>query len=221
MRKMFVAEGPDFAGKTTVLNLVEKYLSTEYKFDRTYEPGGTVYSMILRDAMKDTMGLSNLAYLFGMLSARADHLTQRIIPSFADSDFVLCDRFDLSTFVYQVYYQKDTDKYQQLLDIFISTRQALMNDTEIEIHYILLDVSSKVAGERRAAACTNRDRETSDQIEKTYSDHEKLRSGYQEALKIIPDMPSCPSKKYCINTDDLTPEQSAGLIKDYIKKQLE
>lgn len=99
-----VVEGPDGAGKTTLV----KYLARQLRrrgLDvlEVREPGGTPLAERARRAVLDPrLAASPSAELFLLLAARADLVTKVIRPALAAGRVVLSDRFELSTAAYQV-----------------------------------------------------------------------------------------------------------------------
>ncbi len=99
-----VVEGPDGAGKTTLV----KYLARQLRRQgldvlEVREPGGTPLAERARRAVLDLrLAASPLAELFLLLAARADLVSKVIRPALAAGRVVLSDRFELSTAAYQV-----------------------------------------------------------------------------------------------------------------------
>lgn len=101
---MFVFDGSNGAGKTTVIKGVEKYLTLK-GFDvlLTREPGGTPIGEKIRDVILDAttpeMCYMTELMLFG--AGRAQHVQEKIIPALAQGKIVISDRFDAATFSFQ------------------------------------------------------------------------------------------------------------------------
>jgi dTMP kinase len=100
-----VVEGPDGAGKTTLVKrLGERLRSAGVEVVEVREPGGTEAAEHARKGAFDpSLDASPLAELFFVLAARADLVTKVIQPALAASRFVLSDRYELSTEAYQVH----------------------------------------------------------------------------------------------------------------------
>lgn len=103
----FIAiEGMDGSGKTTLIERLRKTLLTvpgpAYRFTR--EPGGTSAGESIRGILLDdslSADADGKTQLLGFFYARAHHL--RMIRSFRKNGIaVITDRFDGSTFAYQV-----------------------------------------------------------------------------------------------------------------------
>lgn len=98
-------EGPDGAGKTTQLSLLSRYLDDrDILHHCTREPGGTPGAEAIRNLIFDSRhNLVPRAELLLFAAARAQHVEERIVPLLEKGIWVLCDRFTLSTLVYQGY----------------------------------------------------------------------------------------------------------------------
>lgn len=99
-----VIEGPDGAGKSTLVEGLTRRLKARGVDPLVVrEPGGTPLAEEARRlAFDPAFGASPGAELFLMLAARADLVSKVIRPALAGGQFVLSDRFDLSTEAYQI-----------------------------------------------------------------------------------------------------------------------
>ena len=112
MRKqgLFITiEGPEGAGKTTILQIVAKELNEMgYPVVTTREPGGIPISEKIRDIILDKnhteMDPKTEALLYA--ASRRQHLVQKILPALKEGSIVLCDRFVDASLVYQGYARK-------------------------------------------------------------------------------------------------------------------
>ncbi|TXK90300.1 dTMP kinase, partial [Parageobacillus sp. SY1] len=102
--RFFSFEGPDGAGKTTMITKLESFLR-EKGFDvlLTREPGGVriaeeIRSIILNPKHTEMDGRTE-ALLYA--AARRQHLLEKIIPAIKAGKIVLCDRFVDSSLAYQ------------------------------------------------------------------------------------------------------------------------
>lgn len=104
MTAFIVFEGPDGTGKTTQLEgLVQALRSEGLRVLLTHEPGGTSLGSALREILLHGERISTEAAALLFAADRAEHL-ERVIRPALDSetyDVVLCDRFVLSSLVYQ------------------------------------------------------------------------------------------------------------------------
>jgi dTMP kinase len=111
-------EGGEGAGKSTQITRLKTYLeSLGQSVVVTREPGGSpgaekIRAMLLSGGAKD-LGPRGEAMLFA--AARADHVDTTIKPALERGDWVLCDRYADSTWVYQGEAGVDRD-YLKLLE---------------------------------------------------------------------------------------------------------
>lgn len=103
--RFITIEGGEGAGKTTLINHIEKtLLSWGFSVVKTREPGGTVLGNEIRSWLLNhhqTIKISAKAELLMFLAARAQHIEEVIAPAIAEGKVVLCDRFNDSTIAYQ------------------------------------------------------------------------------------------------------------------------
>lgn len=99
-------EGPDGAGKTSVINQIKHDLVTQLGADQvmyTREPGGNRISEQIRRVLFDnrntTMDGRTEALLFA--AARRQHIVSEIIPALNAGQVILCDRYVDSSIAYQ------------------------------------------------------------------------------------------------------------------------
>ena len=102
---MFITfEGPDGAGKSTIIKLVhEKLLQDGFNIVLTREPGGTPIAEKIRDIILDNSNQALDARTEALLYAasRRQHLVEKIWPALKEGKVVLCDRFLDSSLAYQ------------------------------------------------------------------------------------------------------------------------
>ncbi len=99
-------EGCEGSGKSTQLGKLKEYLEKGgYEFSVTREPGGTEISERVREIILDgnetRMTAETEALLFA--AARAQHVSEKILPEKAAGKIVVCDRYIDSSFAYQAY----------------------------------------------------------------------------------------------------------------------
>lgn len=102
--KFIVLEGIDGSGKTTQLKLLgDKLTDRGLPVLYTREPGGTRIGEKIREILlnPEYSELVPRAEAFLYAAARAQHVTQVILPSLAEGKIVLCDRFLDSSLAYQ------------------------------------------------------------------------------------------------------------------------
>ncbi len=102
---MFVVfEGVDGAGKTTQLTKCESWLIEKgYDVAQCHDPGSTALGNRIRQLLLDRgeTSIDDSAEMFLFMAARAQLVTEFIRPALNRGQIVLCDRFLLSTVVYQ------------------------------------------------------------------------------------------------------------------------
>ena len=134
-----VPEGGDYAGKTTVVNYLKR-VHPEFVYNR--EPGGVGFSQLVRelvlsDSAKDADVLTKF-HLFW--ASRAENVAKIIRPALEAGKVVISDRFDASTYAYQI------GENPELESLFWESRKACLQG--ITPIYLDFDVSPEVAQER-------------------------------------------------------------------------
>lgn len=102
--KFIVFEGMDGSGKTTQLALIAEWLKgkTARPIVCTREPGDTVLGKKIRELILNNE-IDGLTELLLFNADRRQHVTEVIMPALQSGAIVLCDRFTMSTRVYQGY----------------------------------------------------------------------------------------------------------------------
>lgn len=104
--RFIVLEGPDGAGKTTHLELLKKQLERRGVKTRTVrEPGGTIGGEKIRAVLLGGKAdhLTAVTETFLFQAARAQLVHEVIRPALERGEWVLTDRYWLSTMIYQGY----------------------------------------------------------------------------------------------------------------------
>ncbi len=99
-------DGVDGAGKSTQIQLVTQWLREQNRqVTNCRDPGGTPGGDRIRHLLLDrsTGHLSALTETFLYMASRCQLVSEVIRPALERGDIVLCDRFVLSTVVYQGY----------------------------------------------------------------------------------------------------------------------
>lgn len=96
-------EGGEGAGKTTLIEEIERHLSNKgYPVLKAREPGGTVLGEKIRAFLLQEKGpISPYAELCLFLASRSQHIFEVIQPALDAKKIVLCDRFNDSSIAYQ------------------------------------------------------------------------------------------------------------------------
>lgn len=106
MRGLFITfEGIDGCGKTTQLNLLDKYLKEKgQEVVTTKEPGAKGLGEKIREILLNYDGeVSSNCESFLFLADRAQHIDTMVKPALEAGKIVLCDRHTDSTIAYQGY----------------------------------------------------------------------------------------------------------------------
>ncbi|MFD3158635.1 dTMP kinase [Haloimpatiens sp. FM7330] len=101
---LITLEGPDGSGKTTQIQLLEEYLKQKgFEIIKTREPGGTPISEKIRNIILDNRNteMSDMCEALLYAASRAQLVNEIIKPSIEEGKIVICDRFVLSSIVYQ------------------------------------------------------------------------------------------------------------------------
>ena len=99
-----VIEGGDGAGKSTQIKKLAEHFGD--KMILTREPGGTEYAEAIRElALKHPLaGNADGKTLFMLMwGSRAEHMNHLVVPALNEGKIVVSDRFDSSTFAYNIY----------------------------------------------------------------------------------------------------------------------
>jgi len=169
--KFIVIEGLDGAGKTLMISMLKEVLP-ENKFLFTREPGGThfaekIRSIMSSDESREVGGESMFCLVW---SARVDHFKNKILPALDKGINVITDRFDLSTFAYQIY----GEDLPRLEGLFFEVREVFLKE-HLPDAYIFLDVPVEECLKRMSES-----KRKLDQFDKRGIDfHEKVLKGYQ------------------------------------------
>lgn len=172
-------EGPEGAGKTTVMQDVFEQLQSEgYDLISTREPGGIRISERIREIILDNefteMDGRTEALLYA--AARRQHLVEKIEPALAQGKIVLCDRFVDASLAYQGYARGlGIDEVLSINEFAIGK---LMPDLTL-----YFDVDPEI-GLNRIAKNDNRELNRLDVESLAF--HQAVRTGYQEVVKRYP-----------------------------------
>ncbi|WP_394547693.1 dTMP kinase [Priestia aryabhattai] len=97
-------EGPEGAGKTTIIHMVQQKLTQDgYNIVLTREPGGIRIAEQIREIILNPSNTEMDARTEALLyaAARRQHLVEKVIPELNKGNIVLCDRFIDSSLAYQ------------------------------------------------------------------------------------------------------------------------
>ncbi|MCF6411945.1 dTMP kinase [Pseudalkalibacillus salsuginis] len=172
-------EGPEGAGKTTIIKQIEKELSKRMSVLCTREPGGIdiaeqIRSVILNPENTKMDGRTE-ALLYA--AARRQHLVEKVIPALEEGKLVLCDRFIDSSLAYQGF-----ARGLGIEEVYSINRFATEDRTpDLTIYF---DLSPEV-GLSRIADNDQREKNRLD-LEKMEF-HRQVQEGYKRVLSLFPD----------------------------------
>ncbi len=169
---MFITmEGPEGAGKTTILQLLGEALQKEgYAVLLTREPGGIPISEQIRKVIlnKENTAMDSRTEALLYTAARRQHLVEKIIPALEQGMIVLCDRFIDSSLAYQGH-ARGVD-----MDEIYSINKFAIGDFMPDVT-VYFDIDP-VEGLKRISL--NQDREVNRLDLEELHFHEKVREGY-------------------------------------------
>lgn len=178
--KFIVLEGGEGSGKTSLLIALKEILGD--KIVTTREPGGSPYAEAIRAVTiknplaKTAPTETTLCLMFG---ARFDNVVNQIKPALDTGVHVIADRFDASSYTYQVHSQSGG----QLDKLFWELRKRLVTIPDL---YVFIDVDPK-EGIRRASHRNQSLGKEYDHFDDRELDfHKKVRDGYLEFFKKVP-----------------------------------
>ncbi|GAA0320986.1 dTMP kinase [Bacillus carboniphilus] len=172
-------EGPEGAGKTTILKMVAEHFQDQYSIVTTREPGGIKIAEKIREVILNPehteMDSKTEALLYA--AARRQHLVEKVIPALDAGKIVLCDRFIDASLVYQGYARGIG--IQEVLEINQFAIENLMPDATF-----YFDIRPEVGMERIEK---HKGREVNRLDLETMDFHKRVREGYLLVAGQFPD----------------------------------
>ncbi|MBV7435518.1 dTMP kinase [Cardiobacteriaceae bacterium TAE3-ERU3] len=158
--RFIVIDGSEGAGKSTQINYIRDWLSEHHiDFWLTREPGGTAVGEQVRNILLNPANTIDAdAELLLMMAARRQHLSAEILPRLSRGQWVICDRFNDSTYAYQGY-----GRGINITRIAELERWA-MPDVEPDLR-LIMSVSPEIAMQRLDQRNTHKDRFEQEQAE--------------------------------------------------------
>ncbi len=202
-------EGPECAGKTTQIRMLQEYF-TKKNIDTvvTREPGGTVIGEELRKIVKHHVGETAVvdeAEVLLFAASRAQHVRKVIIPALSSGINVICDRYSDSTMAYQGYGRGLDLSFIAMLNRFATA--GCMPDLTF-----VLDLTAEESSER----IINREETLflEDRIESAeLSFHKRVRQGFLEIARQEPERVKIIS---AVQPKEAIHGQIIGLLKNVI-----
>lgn len=169
-------EGPEGAGKTTVISTIGERLEREgKKVLLTREPGGIKIAEAIREVILDTENVEMDAKTEALLyaAARRQHLVEKVIPALAEGYIVLCDRFIDSSLAYQGVARGIG------IDEILKINQFAIGETMPDLT-IFFDIDPE---EGLARVLGNEAREQNRLDREQLSFHKRVYAGYEEVIR--------------------------------------
>ncbi|MGG3573676.1 dTMP kinase [Bacillus gobiensis] len=169
-------EGPEGAGKTTILQKVKERLEKDgHSVIATREPGGIdiaeqIRQVILKEE-NTAMDAKTEALLYA--AARRQHLVEKVLPELKSGKIVLCDRFIDSSLAYQGFARGLG------IDEVYSINQFAIGDAMPDLT-IYFDIDPE-EGLKRIEESSHREKNRLDL--ETIEFHKRVQQGYQEVIK--------------------------------------
>ncbi|GEN27501.1 thymidylate kinase [Halovibrio variabilis] len=182
--RFITLEGGEGVGKSTNVSFVAECLEAQgLEVVRTREPGGTARGEAIRALLLDPAPQEPLhvdAELLLMFAARAQHLTEKILPALARGAWVVCDRFTDATFAYQGGGRGIAKERIAVLEAFV--QQGLSPDLTL-----LLDMPKEAATQRLESRLNDR-QEQRDRFEQEQGDFfQAVREAYLARAEEAPE----------------------------------
>lgn len=201
MKGTFITfEGCEGAGKSTQIRLLSQYLAEQGKeCVVTREPGGSAISEAIRAVILDGKNTAMTDECEALLyaAARAQHLSDTVLPALEEGKTVLCDRYIFSSFAYQGYGRGLDMDFLRAVNSF--ALQGHMPDITL-----FLDIPPRSAFERKHGADQN------DRIEQAgEAFHARVYQGY---LRLAEEYPGQIVRVDCSGTKFETNEKIRALL---------
>lgn len=174
MGKFIVLDGGEGAGKGSVSNELRRVLSPDTTIF-TREPGGSFFAEKIRKLIlsDDAESVDALTHFCLFWASRAEHIRVTINPALKSGKNVICDRYDVSTYAYQICGQENHD-----LEYLFSVMRQHYSKLAIPDLYLYLDIDP----ENGLARTKNRD-ENNHFDGRELPFHRLVRQGYFEFFK--------------------------------------
>ncbi|MCM3671607.1 dTMP kinase [Mesobacillus maritimus] len=173
-------EGPEGAGKTTIINMLTEQLELEgQQVISTREPGGIDIAEQIREVIlnKSNTAMDSRTEALLYAAARRQHLVEKVRPALAEGKMVLCDRFIDSSLAYQGY-----ARGLGIDEVFSINKFAIENMMPSITLYF--DLDPRIGLER---INKNKGREINRLDLENVEFHEKVREGYLQLVERFPE----------------------------------
>lgn len=177
--KFILIEGGDGSGKSTLVRNLATALQGESKsVVVTREPGGSpmaeeIRRLILQRETGDNFSPDAEMLLF--YAARLQHLADTIVPALTRGEVVICDRFEVSTYAYQIHARSGN---KPLFEKLHQEVVRILRPLKVDCIYAHCDLDPTVAA-KRVALAGRLIPDVFDDREQAF--HELVREGYRVA----------------------------------------
>ncbi|WP_166245780.1 dTMP kinase [Paenibacillus turpanensis] len=199
-------EGPEGAGKTTMITGVAEALQAEgYRVMVTREPGGIEIAEQIRGIILNPANTAMDARTEALLyaAARRQHLSEKVVPALQQGIIVICDRFIDSSLAYQGFARGLG------IDEVWGINRFATEDVMPDVTFYL-DIEPEI-GLARIQASKQREVNRLD-LEKL-DFHKRVREGYHKLLARFPE-------RITVIDAEQPPEQMIRQVYESLKQQL-
>ena len=183
-------EGLDGAGKTTQMDLLERWLQSHVvPYVRTREPGGTPLGVEIRRLLLNhpELAIDPLAEAFLFQADRAQHFARLVIPALGEGKLVITDRCFDASIAYQGYGRGVGAELVEQLSMLATRRHVpdltiLLDLDPSEVH-MRTDPSGGRSGTREER--TRFDAEAEDFHRRVQEGFRVLASAHPERIKVV------------------------------------
>ncbi|MDQ0233375.1 dTMP kinase [Metabacillus malikii] len=173
-------EGPEGAGKTTIINLVkEHFQKMGIRANFTREPGGIQIAEKIREVIlnKDHVNMDARTEALLYAAARRQHLVEKVIPALQRGEVVICDRFIDSSLAYQGY-----ARGLGINEVYSINEFAINGQLPDLTIYFQIEPEE---GLKRIESSANREKNRLDLEQLSF--HQKVQTGYEKVIEKFPE----------------------------------
>ena len=181
---LFIIEGPDGGGKTSVSTAVcERLINEGYNLRYTREPGGSRIAEKIRDIILDPENTEMDARTEALLYAasRRQHLMDKVLPAINEGITIVSDRFIDSSLAYQ-----GCGREIGIDEVFSINQFAIENHMPYKT--IFLDVDVEVGLQRIQKGREHLDRLDQEKVDfhlRVYEGYKKILEKYKDRMIVI------------------------------------